>query len=161
VWNLRGLAPESPIRLVLPALALALLGASACGPSNNGTPATYLIVFSLGSSPEDLGRLTFRVGYDTGDFTGSGPSVVCSLVADDDDETAEFTDDDDGELKIEIDATENALVAGNAIVTCEFVAITQPTADSFPITVDEAVDDFDDPVDPDDVDVVVTSTDLK
>lgn len=164
VWNLRGLAPESTRLLaVAPVLALAALGVAACGPSNGGTPATYTIVFSLSATPDDtdLGNLTYRVGYDSGDFSGEGASVVCSLVADADGETADFTDDDNGELTIVIDATENALIVGEDIVECEFVATTQPTADTFPITVDSAKDDFGDPVDKNAVDVVVTSTDLK
>jgi hypothetical protein len=163
VRNLRRLRPESPTPLVAAAALAAVFGAAACGPSSDGTPATYAIVFSLGATPEDtdLGKLKYTVEYDTGDFSGEGASVVCSLVADDDGETAEFTDDDQGELTIEIDATENALLVGEEIVECDFVASTQPTANSFTVTVTSAEDDFGDPVDEADVDVVVTSTDLK
>ena len=164
MWNLRGLAPESYRLFVLaPVLGLAAFGIAACGPSGGGTPATYSIVFALSSTPDDtdLGNLTYRVGYDTGDFSGEGTSVVCSLVASADGETADFTDDDSGELTIAIDATSNALVVGDNIVKCDFVASTQPTADSFTITVDSAKDDFGDAVSKTLVDVVVTSTDLK
>lgn len=145
-------------------LALAAFGVAACGPSGGGgTPATYSVVFALSSTPDDtdLGNLTYRVGYDTGDFDGEGASVVCTLLETGDGQTADFTDDDNGELTIAIDATSTALVVGDDIVECDFTASTQPTADSFTITVDSAKDDFGDPVNKALVDVVVTSTDLK
>lgn len=160
MWNLRGLVPESPTRIALTATLLAF-SALACGPSNSGTPATYIVTFALGSSPEDLAKLAFRVVYVGGEFTGDGASVVCSLLATDDNETADFVDDDNGELEVQIDATDNALAEGSEIVECEFIATDQPTANQFTITVESAEDDFGDPVDKNDVDVVVTSTDLK
>lgn len=164
MWNLRGLAPESPTRRLVVAAALAAaLGVAACGPSNDGTPATYAIVFSLTATPgtTELSELAFTVGYNTGDFSGEGASVVCSLVASSNGETGDFLDDDQGELGIAIDATGKPLKKGNAIVECDFVAATQPTANSFTVTVDDASDASGDPVDEADVDVVVTSTDLK
>lgn len=165
MWNFRGLVPESSLLFaVAPLLTLIAVGIEACGPSGGGgTPATYNIVFSLSSTPDDtdLGKLTYRVGYTGGDFDGDGASVVCTLVDTSDGQSADFTDNDSDELTIAIDASSTALVVGDTIVECDFTASTQPTADSFTITVDSAKDDLGDTVTKTLVDVVVTSTDPK
>lgn len=159
MWNPRGPVPETLRLLVLPALVLALGGAAACGPSNDSVPASYLVVFTLSGSPEDLNTLKFRVTYEGGDFDGTGTSVNCELFESENDETADFDDDDSDTLDVDIDASTNPLVEGNDIVGCEFVASAQPTSDHFTIEVLAATDDADDAVDPGDIDVVVTSTD--
>ena len=160
MWNLNSLGPEPSIRLFAIAVALGMLGAGACGPSSGGVPATYTVTFALSDSPEDLSTVSFSVDYQGGDFLGSGAGVSCELVASDDNETADFDDDDAGGLDVDIDASDNPLQAGSEIVTCDFEANTQPTAANFTITVTDAEDDGGDPVNEDDVDIVVTSTDL-
>jgi hypothetical protein len=156
VWNLRRLAPESfrPASISTIAAAL-LLGAAACGPSNGGgNPATYIIVFTLAETEgdDDLTSLEFNVEYEVGNFTGTGTDVACSLA--DVGDTAVFDDDNAGNLKITIDATDDELVEGDDIVECELVSTVQPTTEDFTIEVTDA-----EPSDPGDVEVIVTSTD--
>jgi hypothetical protein len=159
VWNFAGLVPDPSNRLRLVAVALALTGAAACGPGG-GAPATYLIAFTLGDSPADLEKLSYRVAYTGGDFIGNGIGVSCTLLNTDSGETADFSDNDNGLLTVSIDATDNALSPPEEIVTCDFTSKTQPIANDFTITVLSATDDFGDPVAPGDVSVSVTSTDV-
>lgn len=158
MWNLRGLVPESFLRLRVLALALAATGAVACGPGG-GNSDTFLIVFALSNSPADLGTLSFRVLYENGSFVGNGADVSCELVNDEDDETAVFSDDDRGTLQIGVNAAENPLEKANDIVECSFAASGQPTADDFTVTVLAAEDDSGAPVLAAEVDVVVRTTD--
>ncbi|MFN2378083.1 MAG: hypothetical protein ABR538_16250 [Candidatus Binatia bacterium] len=162
MWNLNGLRPESTLRLRLVAAVLVAASAAACGPSS-GNLAVYNVVFTLGDSPDDadLSRLAFTVVYAGGSFVGNGAGVNCDLVETDDDETATFIDDDEDTLTVDITATEAALVEGADIVTCDFQADGQPSANDFTITVTAAKDDEDGVVNPALVGVVVTSTDVS
>lgn len=159
MWNLSGLRPESTLRLRLAAAFLVASGAAACGPSS-GNLAVYTVVFALGDSPEDLARLGFTVVYGGGSFVGNGPGVNCDLVETDDDETATFSDDDEDTLTVDINATEAPLAEGSDIVTCEFQADAQPSANDFTITVTLAKDEDNADVNLNAVGVVVTSTDV-
>jgi len=153
VWNL---APKTSTVVLVGFLAAAAASVS-CGPS--GDPDTYQIVFTLTESPSDLETLHFRVAYELGEFAGTGTTVACSLVANDDDELIDSNDDDEGTLTVDIDATANPLQEGAAIVECNFLSDVQPTADNFTVTVLSADDDGGDPVaDLRDIAVVVTST---
>lgn len=162
MWNLSGLRPESTLRLRLASALLIVAGAAACGPSS-GNLAVYTIVFTLGDSPDDadLSRLAFTVVYEGGSFVGNGAGVNCELVESDDEETADFSDDDEDTLTVDITATEAPLVEGADIVTCDFQADGQPSVNDFTITVTAASDDEDDDVNPALVGVVVTSTDVS
>jgi hypothetical protein len=158
VWNLRGLAPK-PSNLIIAAVLSAVAGSAACGPSSN--PATFNIVFTLSESPSDLATLEFRVVYDHGSFAGNGTSVNCSLASDDGD-TIAASDNDTGTLTISIDASDNALVSGDDIVKCNFLAEAQPTSNDFAVTILAADDGSGHAVaNLNDIAVVVTSTDVE
>lgn len=156
---LQGFAPKSS-SLIIAAFLAAIAGTTACGPSSD--PDTYNVVFTLSESPSDLATLQYRVVYENGSFAGNGTAVACSLVASDDGETIEASDDDAGTLTISIDASDNPLTESSDIVQCDFLASTQPTSNDFTITILAADDDSGDPVVPlSDVAVVVTSTDIE
>jgi hypothetical protein len=140
------------------ALLAAACASAACGPSNGGgTPANYVIKFTLSVADEDLSLLEFTVDYDNGNFTGSGAGVECELIDETSEAEATFSDDNAGRLTITIEADDEAdeLVEDEEFVQCNFVSAAQPTADDFEVEVTNA-----EPEDPDDVAVVVSSTDL-
>jgi hypothetical protein len=140
-------------------IVAAVGGSTACGPSN-ATDATYSVLFTLADTPEDLATLRFRVVYTGGELPGNGTAVSCELLEDGDGETADFEDDDDDTLEVDIDATDNPIAADTDIVTCDFFGATQPNAGNFTITVLHAEDEDGNDVQTGDVDVIVSSTDI-
>ena len=157
VWNFLGLAPESsrtlPGSLAMAAALAVLSGAAACGPSNGGgNPATYVIVFELTDTEDDLTGLTFTVDPAFGNFSGTGNTVDCGLVENVGD-SATFVEDATGKLTVTIVATSVDLEEGDKIVECDLVSTVQPTADDFDIVITAAA-----PSDIEDVTVLVTST---
>ena len=161
MWNPPAFRPEIKNRFVVACIAaFATLGAGACGPSGGDT-ATYLVTFALSVTPEDLSKLSFKVTYTAdGDFVGTGTTVSCDFIAALDDATATFDDDDDSILDVVIDAPTDVMEAATELVECRFSSSEQPTTNEFAVAVVSATDDADDAVDPDDVDVVVSSIDL-
>jgi len=153
VWNISGLVPESFILPRVAAVLLVAIGVAACGPSGGGeASATYTIQFTLSATPAQLTQLEFSVEYTGGSFVGSGTAVSCKRLANAGD-SGEFDDDDSGLLEVGIVAATKKLTDDLAIVECSFEASTQPTANNFDVTVDDA-----EPSDPANVTVVVTGT---
>lgn len=165
--NSRGLVPSRSLLLVpvrIAATLMAMQALAACGPSG-GDSADYTITFAvsdfLGSDEFDLAKLSFHVDYEGGDFVGNGSAVSCELVASDDGETATFVDNDNGRLSVDIDASENPIVAGDDIVTCVFHGSRQPTSEDFAITVTGAINENDDALPVGEVDIVITQIDIE
>jgi hypothetical protein len=158
VWNFLGLAPETSRSVSILAAVALLCGAAACGPSNGGgTPATYVIEFTLSDTPDDddLTALGLDIAYDVGNFTGTGEDVACGLVTGVGD-SAVFDDDNAGTLKVDIVATTDELVEDEVLFTCDFVSNEQPTAADFTITIRSSA-----PSDEEDVSVAITCTELE
>jgi hypothetical protein len=146
--------------LLLTAFTCAMAAAVACGGPDED-PDTYNIVFALGSSPDPLSTLEFRVDYDGGEIGGNGALAACELVQTEDEQTVVLSDNDDGRLTVEIEAIEDPLVVQDAILECDFVSSNQPTADNFDITILAATDEDDNGISNlSGIDVVVTSTEL-
>lgn len=144
-------APVSGPLLVRTFVTLLLaVAASACGPGGGDGAATWQVVFTLDETTDDLETLYLSVAYVGGNFVGAGSTVACDLLPDDDGETADFDDDDNGTLTIDIDATDQPLAEGTDLVACEFQAAQEPATDDFTVTIDDA-----DPADPEDVTVSV------
>jgi hypothetical protein len=162
VWNPPAFRPEIKNRLFVACItAFASLGAGACGPSGGGNTATYLVTFALSVTPEDLSQLAFKVTYTAdGDFVGTGTTVSCELIPALEDATADFNDDDDSTLEVDIDAPEDAMKAATELVECRFSSSDQPTTNEFTVAVVSATDDFGEAVAPNDVKVVVSSIDV-
>jgi hypothetical protein len=138
-----------------------MTGASGCGPSG-GNPSTFLITFSLSGTPEPLSLLSFRVLYDAkDDFSGTGTSVACELLDDAGDATATIADDDNGVLVITLEAEEDEpFDEVSELVECRYQSDSQPTTQSFTVTVLSAKDEDGITVAPNAIDVLVSGIEL-
>jgi len=156
VRTLSGPTPKTRSTLVLVAVLSAVAGSVACGPSSD--PGVFAIVFTVTETPSPLKTLEVEVRYDHGNFDGSGENVACALSADVNGSIA-ASDNEDGKLTVDIDASADPLVKGGNAFLCSFDSSDQPTSDDFSIEVAGATDNHDHPV-PDltDISVVVTST---